>query len=115
MTSVGETIPAAVTSMPPTAKVASSSTSAATAAAAARVGEQGGQRGRGERRRLEQRFGQTGAARLLEHADQVDVAQAEPARRFGHHERGCPELGQHGPAVAGQLGAPGPFGQVEGA
>ena len=91
--------------MPPTAKLASSSTSAASAAAAAGSGSKAASVGRGEGGRFEQRLGQAGPTRLLEHPDQVDVAEAETAGRFGHDEGRRAELGQHGPAVLGQLGS----------
>ena len=67
-TSVGETGPPGVTSMPPTAKTASSSTSAASAATRRGRRGQGGQGRCGQRRRLEEGFGQRRPPGLLEHA-----------------------------------------------
>ena len=80
-----------------------------------RLGGQGGQGGRGQRGRLEERLGQAGPAGLLEHPDQVDVAQAQPTDGRGHHERGRTEFGQDGPAVGGLLGPAERVGQLEGA
>ena len=66
------------------------------------VGEERGQRRCGQRRRLEQGFGQPRPSRLFEHAHQVDVAQPQSVGRLGHEERRRPELGQDGPPVRRQ-------------
>ena len=79
------------------------------------VGQQGGQRRRGQRGRLQQRLGESRPARLLQHAHQVDVAQAQPVGRLGHDEGRCAQLGQHGPAVLRLLGPGRLVGHVEGA
>jgi len=114
-TSVGDARPVGVTSMPPTAKLTSSCTSAGERSGGGGVGQQGGQRRRGQRGRLQQRLGEPGPAHLLQHAHQVDVAQAQPVGRLGHDERRCAQLGQHGPAVLRLLGPGGLVRHVEGA
>ena len=65
-----------------------------------RVGNQRGQRGCGQRRRLEQWLGQARVACLLQDAHEVDVAQAEPVGGLRHDQGGRTELGKNAPAVA---------------
>ena len=79
------------------------------------VGQQGGERRRGEGSRLEQGLGQARPPRLFEHAHEVDVAQAQPVGGLGHDERWRAQLGEHGPAVLGLLGPADLVGQFEGA
>ena len=100
-TSVGDTIPAGVTSMPPTAKLTSSRTSAASAAAAVGSGSNAASVGAASAAVSRSGSGRQARPASSSTPDEVDVAQAQPVGGLGHDERRRAQLGQHGPAVLG--------------
>ena len=114
-TSVGETSPSTVTSIPPTAMIGVVLDERAERGGGGGVGPQRGERRGGQCGRLEQGLGQAGPSRFLEDADQVDLAQPEAHGGVGHDQRRRAQLGQDGPAVGGQLGPAGLVGHLEGA
>ena len=114
-TSVGETIPVGVTSMPPTAKLTSSSTSATSAAAAAGSGSSAASVGAASAAVSSSGSGRPTRPASSSTPTRSTSPQAETVGGLGHDERGRAQLGQHGPAVLGLRRPAGLVGQLEGA